>query len=476
MNLLLAAAELSPWTPPGPVNEWMGGLGEALRARGHSVACVVPRYRWLVERIPEAKLTNLRLRIPLGKWIVDAPIWQGCTENGLTVWMVERDEFFDRSHLYGNEAGDYADNASRFIFFAKAVIELAKHVDPLPEVIHVHDWATGLVPVLARAGALPFRTVLSIHDLRRQGSFWSIDFDLTNLPGEWFSPGGVEFYGRLNLLKGGILMANQIVADGTATAENMLHAPAGHGLEAVLAAHQFKLHGVVGGLEWETWDPANDPELDPPLDPEDPAPGKREARKRLVRELGLDGEGGPFFAWLSPLTTDTGADVLVAVVREFLERRLVLGVHGWADPFYERYFTELAREFPGKLACSFKPIDDGFSRRLLAGADFLLMPAAWEGAGGVLFRGLRSGALPIARSLGIIADILGQGSEALGFLFDQPDAKALLRAADTALASPNVNELRKRAMLADFSWDACARRMEPVYRRALTVLPQPQKA
>ncbi len=169
-------------------------------------------------------MTDLQLSIPLGSGTLNAKVWQAETDTGVRLFLIQRDEFYDRSHLYG-VSGDYADNAARFIFFSKAVVELARHLDPLPQILHLHDWQTGLIPALVRAQGLPFKTVFTIHNLAYQGSFWGFDFGLTNLPGEYFSAPGVEFYGYLNCMKGGIALAHQVTTVSPRYAEEIQTRP-----------------------------------------------------------------------------------------------------------------------------------------------------------------------------------------------------------------------------------------------------------
>ncbi|MGD9897344.1 MAG: glycogen synthase, partial [Candidatus Methylacidiphilaceae bacterium] len=210
MNLLFGATELSPYAKTGGLADVLAALPVALRRRGHSVACVLPFFRSIRETLRELRPTDLVLSAPLGSSQQSARIWEGRTDRQIRVFLVEKDEFFDRTYLYGPPGKDYTDNASRFFFFSKIIPLLASHVRPTPEILHLHDWHTGLVPAFIRAGRLPFRTVFTIHNLAYQGNFWGLDFPLTNLPADYFSPAGIEFHQHINCLKAAIVFSDRL--------------------------------------------------------------------------------------------------------------------------------------------------------------------------------------------------------------------------------------------------------------------------
>lgn len=241
MNILFTANELAPYAQSGELGEITASLPAALGRRGHSVSVAVPLHRAIREGIAKLKKTDLRLPVALRHHTMDVPVWQASLGKGVTLFALQKDEFFDRSNLYGNDEGDYTDNATRFSFFNRAVVELAKYIEPQVDVIHANDWHTALVPAYVRAWSLPFRTVLSIYDLAYQGNFAGCAFAATGLPGEYFSPEGIEFYDRVNFLKGGIMLAHAVAAaNGAAVAEGDAF-----GLRGVLDANQHKLSSLA---------------------------------------------------------------------------------------------------------------------------------------------------------------------------------------------------------------------------------------
>ena len=207
----MISAEGPPLARATALVDVLEALPRELRARKHEVGIAMPYYREIRENAGvQAKETGVTVDVRVGQKNYLAEYLEGRTAGGVQIFFVRCDEFFDRAGIYGEHGAPYEDNAARFIFFCKAALELARRMTPTPQILHVHDWASALVPVLVRNQQLPFSTVLTIHHLAEQGSFWGLDFDLTNLPERYFKPRGVEFFGRLNLLKGGVLFADKI--------------------------------------------------------------------------------------------------------------------------------------------------------------------------------------------------------------------------------------------------------------------------
>ena len=227
----------------------------------------------------ELRDTGITVDVRVGAKNYVAEFLEGRTAGGVQTFFVRCDEFFDRAGIYGEHGVAYEDNAARFIFFSKAALELARRMTPTPQILHVHDWAAALVPVLVREQQLPFATVLTIHHLAEQGSFWGLDFDLTNLPERYFKPRGVEYFGRLNLLKGGILFADKITTVSERYRREMLRSEGGCGLDIVLREHAHRLVGILNGADYERWNPETDGLL-----PRQFGPGNLEG-KAICRDL-----------------------------------------------------------------------------------------------------------------------------------------------------------------------------------------------
>jgi len=473
MNILFAASELSPLAKTGGLGDVMAALPATLRDRGHSVSIVLPFYRIIREQWPDLRTTPVKLTIKLGTAELTANVWETATPHGVRVYLIERDEFFDRSHLYGTETGDYADNASRFIFFAKAVVELARYINPVPQIIHSHDWEAGLIPALVRAGKHPYRTVYTIHNLAYQGSFWSFDFDLTNLPREYFSPPGVEFYGRLNLMKAGIVLAHQVTTVSPRYAQEIQTWHFGCSLESVLSGHKHKLTGILNGVDDRLWDPQTDHRLVANYSADD-LKGKAACKQDILKKFGLAPTDAPLFAVISRLTSQKGLDLLLASMRDLLKHDIRFILLGSGDALYQDRFLRLAHEHTAKVAVKIG-YDESLAHQIEAGADFFLMPSHFEPCGLNQLYSLRYGAIPIVHDTGGLADSVEHYDEksghGTGFKFSPFGRDPFHAAVNAALHvyknKKKLDALRRHAMKKVFSWDLSAAAYEKVYKLAL---------
>src|SRR5213082_3184663 len=251
MRILMISAEGPPLQHAGALIDVMDALPHELRARGHEVAVALPYYREIREN-PAFKEedTGVTVDVRVGEKTYIAEYLQGHTPSGVQLFFVRCDEFFDRDGVYGERGTAYEDNAARFIFFSKAAVELARRLTPPPQILHVHDWPAALVPVYVRPHRLPFATVLTIHHLAEQGSFWGLDFNLTNLPERYFKPNGVEYFGRLNLLKGGIVFADKITTVSERYRREMLTPDGGCDLDIVLREQAHRLTAILSGADY----------------------------------------------------------------------------------------------------------------------------------------------------------------------------------------------------------------------------------
>src|SRR3982751_586523 len=262
MRILMISAEGPPLQRTGALIDVMNALPRELRERGHEVSVALPHYREIRENAAfRQEETGITVDVRVGDQTCIAEYVQGHTESGIQLFFIRCDHFFDRPGVYGEHGDPYEDNAARFIFFCKAAIELARRLSPSIQILHVHDWAAALVPVLVQAHNLPFSTVLTIHHVAEQGSSWGLDFKLTNLHERFFTLRGIEFFGRMNLLKGGILYADRITTVSEHYRREILTPDGGCGLDAVLRENAHKLVAILSGADYVRWNPATDPFL-----------------------------------------------------------------------------------------------------------------------------------------------------------------------------------------------------------------------
>ncbi|MEY2489490.1 MAG: starch synthase [Verrucomicrobiota bacterium] len=467
----MISAEGPPLARATALVDVLEALPRELRARQHEVGIAMPYYREIRENGAfVAKDTGITVDVRVGEKNYVAEFLEGRTSGGVQTFFVRCDEFFDRAGIYGEHGTPYEDNAARFIFFCKAALELARRMTPTPQILHVHDWAAALVPVLVRHLQLPFATVLTIHHLAEQGSFWGLDFDLTNLPERYFKPRGVEFFGRLNLLKGGILFADKITTVSERYRREMLSFGGGLGLDIVLREHAHRLVGILNGADYERWNPATDNLLPQQFGAGYPE-GKAICRNLLLDALALaPAPAGPVFGMVTRLVPEKGFDLLMPLLDRLLSDDVRLIILGEGDPGYETALAIAARKYPMKFAYR-RNYDEALAHLIEAGTDVTLIPSRIEPSGLSAMYSLKYGALPVARATGGIQEIIEDYDPTLdigyGFLCyeNTPDAfwDSIKRAREIFHDKPLWAALVERAMSRDFSWAAVAELYEVLY-------------
>ena len=483
MKILMASSELTPLARTGGLGDVLSALPGALQKRGHEVSVAIPYYRSVRENTAlKKKNTRVKVTVQVGSKRVDAEIFECKAPNGAQVFLVRRDEYFDRSGLYGADGRDYDDNAERFIFFSKAVIELARRVVPPPDILHVHDWQTGLLPAFVREQALPFKTVMTIHNMAYQGSFWGVDFNLTNLPPSWFGPRGVEFFGRLNFLKSGMVFADAVTTVSERYAREIQSAEFGCGLEGVVRENAGRLTGILNGTDYTLWNPADD-KLLPKKYSAASLGGKKTCRKALLEKLGLETDPrGPVFAMVTRLAEQKGIDLVLPLIDRLLADDVRFVVLGEGETNYERELMIAQKKHAGRFAFQ-RGWDESLSHLIEAGADITLIPSHYEPCGLTAQYSLKYGTIPIARACGGLHQIIQDCDPAgggTGFVFYDYNPEALWDAIGRAkkiFANPAEWEpLMRRAMACEFSWENAAAEYEKTYAWILRAAQKPAAA
>jgi starch synthase len=476
MRILMISAEGPPLQRTGAVIDVMDGLPAALRSRGHEVCVVLPFYREIRDnRAFKKEDTGIAVDVQVGDRVYCARYLEGRSASGVQLYLVRCDEFFDRDGIYGERGKPYEDNASRFIFFCKAAVELSRRLTPQLQILHVHDWAAALVPVFVHAQGLPFKTVLTIHHVADQGSFWGLDFGLTNLPERFFTLHGVEFFGRLNFLKGGILYADRITTVSEHYRREILTPSGGCGLDGVLGENAHRLSAILDGADYKLWSPASDGLLPARYD-EKKLRGKQVCRDALLKEMKLaPGPRGPVFGMVTRVVHEKGFEILVPLLDRLLWDDVRLIILGEGDPAYETALAVAARKFATRFAYQ-KDYDAKLAHLIEAGMDISLIPSQFEPAGLSAMYSLKYGALPVARATGGIHEIIEAydpiSDSGYGFLCYEYSSEAfwdaIKRARQIFRDRHLWTKLMKRAMTRNFSWDAAAQRYEALYKELVS--------
>ena len=481
MRILMISAEGPPLQRAGALVDVMDALPNALRARGHEVSVALPFYREIKEnRAFKKKDTGITVDVQVGDKTYVARYLEGRSAGGVQLFLVRCDEFFDRTGIYGERGKPYEDNAARFIFFCKAALELARRLTPQVEILHLHDWAAALVPVFVYAQGLPFKTVLTIHHVADQGSFWGLDFRLTTLPEGFFTLHGVEFFGRLNFLKGGILYADRITTVSEHYRREIQTLSGGCGLDGVLRENAHRLSAILDGADYTRWNPASDRLLPARYDARR-LRGKQVCREALLKEMNLaSAPRGPVFGMVTRVVEEKGFEILVPLLDRLLWDDVRLIILGEGDPAYETALAVAARKFSTKFAYQ-KNYDDKLAHLIEAGMDISLIPSRFEPAGLGAMYNLKYGALPVACVTGGIQEIIEDydptTDSGYGFLCFEYSSEAFwdaIKRARQIFRDPRFwTTLMKQAMARSFSWDVSAQRYEDLYRELVGATGEP---
>ena len=476
MRILFVAPEGVPFSKTGGLGDVVGGLPKELAALGHEVAVFLPLYRGT--KI-QPTVVHASLSVPVGRELRFPSVVGGFTEEGVRYDFLDDPEFFDRETLYGGPSGDYPDNAERFAEFSRAALEYAKLVWR-PDVIHCHDWQTALVPIfkqsLYAADPLlaPIPTILTIHNLGYQGLFERGVLARVGLPESLFSIEGMEFYGRVNFLKGAILASDWLTTVSRRYAEEIQTEEYGCGLEGVIRKRSDRLVGILNGVDYSAWNPETDPFILARYSASDLS-GKQVCKHNLLEEFGLPAGrlDRLVVGLISRFVDQKGFDLIVEAAEEILAENLQIVALGTGMPEYEEFFRDLAARYPQQVAVRIN-YDNGLAHKIEAGADLFLMPSRYEPCGLNQIYSLRYGTLPLVRATGGLDDTVEpydpRTGEGTGFKFSDYTSEALLACLRQALAVwgdfAAWRRLQVRAMSRDFSWRASAARYVSLYQEA----------
>jgi len=481
LQVLFATPEAVPFAKTGGLADVAGALPKSLRELGCEIKLIMPYYRMVKDSgLPHQSLAE-EIEVPLGYEKLKADIYQGRLNQDIPVYFIGREEFFDRPHLYGTAKGDYFDNAERFIFFSKAVLLFCQLMGFSPDIIHHHEWQTGLIPAylksVYRNDPLLSRTaaVFTIHNIAYQGLFKKEKFWVTDLPAEMYNPEGIEFWERINFMKAGIVYADAINTVSKKYSEEIQTVEYGYGLEGILRKRRSRLYGILNGVDYKEWDPADDPHLIARYDLND-LHGKKECKKDLLKEFHLPSTLGnaPLLGMISRLADQKGFDLLVEILEELFTLDIGFVLLGTGDQKYHDLFTQIAHKYHQKAGIRIA-YDDKLAHKIEAGADFFLMPSRYEPCGLNQIYSLKYGTIPIVRATGGLDDTITPydpvSKKGNGFKFVRYEAKEFLntiRGAIRIYSQPeHWKQLLRNAMTADFSWKRSAEAYLQLYRKAL---------
>ncbi len=478
MRILFAASEAAPFAKTGGLADVAGSLPPALAALGHEVRVVIPRYQGV-----DTEKFNLKhiatFSVPLASWKERCDILEGKMGKQVTIYFISKDIYFNRPELYRTAHADYQDNAERFTFFSRSVVELSRRLDFNPEIVHCNDWQTGLVPFYLRMlhrDSAPFarpKTVFTVHNLGYQGVFWHWDMRFIGLGWDAFTPDGLEFWGKINFLKAGLVYSDIITTVSKTYSREIQTPEYGHGLDGVLAKRSGDIYGIVNGIDYTEWDPAQDASLAQKFSATRIA-GKAVCKQDLLQRTGFPPSNAPLIGMVTRLTEQKGLDILAEAIPEIMALGMRMIILGTGEEKYHLVLTDAAQRYPNQMRILLR-YDDELAKSIYAGCDMFLMPSRYEPCGLGQMIALRYGTVPVVRKTGGLTDTVtnynkntGRGT---GFVFDDYSAEALVDCLSLAreifLDSRKWKRLIEAGMKQDFSWESSAKEYVKVYRTVL---------
>jgi len=457
MKIVVCASEVVPFAKTGGLADVAGALPLALEDLGHEVIIVMPHYKV----ITDPKIQRLK-----------EDIAYSTMGRNIKVYFIESDKYYNRDGLYGDKNGDHKDNLERFSFYCKRALDLLSEINFKADIIHVHDWQAALIPVYLKAlyKDKPFykniKTVLTIHNIGYQGIFSKEEFPKLGLDWEFFSIDMLEFYGKVNFLKGGINSCDIINTVSSTYSKEIQTKEFGFGLEGILSDRKNKLYGILNGLDYTIWNPETDKFIAKNYSfssIKDKYKNKNDLREICKLPAKKD---VPLFSIISRLAEQKGFDILAEAIEKICNMDLQLVILGTGDLKYHTLLEDMVKKYPKVVSLHLK-FDDNLAHKIYAGSDIFLMPSRYEPCGLGQLISLRYGTVPLVFKTGGLADTVTKDN---GFVFDSYNKEDLIKTIQKALNSfKNLNKwtgLMHRGMQCNFSWAESARKYVDLYEKA----------
>ena len=478
MHIAFAASECVPFSKTGGLADVVGALPRALAALGHKVSVYTPLYR--NTKLENPRIAVRSITVPFDDQYRFCSIVDGGVHHGVQFYFVDYPAYFDRDALYGTPIGDYHDNAERFALFCRAVLEASKILG-VPDIFHCHDWQSALIPVLLRTlyGEDPaferVNSVFTIHNMGYQGLFPAEILPLLMLPWDLFTLTKMEFYGKVNFLKGALVYADFITTVSRRYSLEIQTAEYGFGLEGVLRARSGTVAGILNGVDYSEWNPEIDRYTAAHYSALDLS-NKAKDKADLLREYGLADSPLPVIGIVSRFASQKGFDLIQQVGDRMAREDAIYVVLGSGDKTYEDLLRRLNKQYPAKFAVRVA-YDNALAHRIEAGADMFLMPSRYEPCGLNQIYSLRYGTVPIVRATGGLDDTIENwdpvSRKGTGFKFADYVGEEMLATIKIALEvfkdKAAWQQLMRNGMARDFSWNTSAKEYVRVYEKTRQV-------
>jgi len=480
MNILIASPEVVPFAKTGGLADVTGALPKAInKLGGHNIAVILPKYKIVDEKKFGLQVIKENINIKFNAKGASIRIFQGEIEGNIPAYFIDNPAYYKREGLYQEDSKDYPDNAERFAFYSKAAIDACKVLNFKVDLIHCHDWQAGLIPVILKGFYQEDRffkntaTLFTIHNIAYQGNFPSEKVSFIKFPDEFYTMRGLEFYGNLNFLKGGLVFSEMINTVSRKYSQEIQTKEYGCGLEGVLKERAKDLYGILNGVDYEEWSPEKDKFIKFNYGKDD-LKGKAFCKRELQQELGLSQDmKTPIIGLISRLVPQKGLDLIAEVFESLMQMDLQFVLLGSGERDLEDFFKKAASKYSKKVGVKIG-FDNALAHKIEAGADMFLMPSRYEPCGLNQIYSLRYGTVPIVRATGGLDDTIIDYEEdrvnGNGFKFVDASSQQMLQRIKRALEYYNSHEWMKimeNGMAADFSWDASAKKYVELYQLAI---------
>lgn len=475
VRILHVSPEMAPLSKVGGLGDVVGSLPKALAKLGLDVRVLTPLWPGVMEKATRKGLTpyleNSCLPLSLRWKTLETRLWT-TTLSGVTVYLLDQEELFSDPGIYPHSLN--SDRILPFAALALAASELPQRTGWEPDILHVHDWAAAMVPVFLRwhrhwsERTANISTVLTIHNLAHQGIVDAAVLEEWHLKPEAFSIEGLEFFGKVNCLKGGIVASDAVTTVSPSYAREIMTPEFGAGLDGLLASVRGKVSGILNGIDPEEWNPAKDPYLPAPFDSSN-MDGKIDSKRALLSRFDWIDDGRPVFSFVGRLFRQKGIDLLLGALPDLAKHRIRLVIIGTGEDEYEKRLLDVSRRYKKTLGIRLA-YDEELARLAYGGSDMFLMPSAFEPCGLSQLIALRYGTVPVVRATGGLSDTIvdaDEDSDGYGFVFRDLSVPAFLEAINRALGayrdSSRWRNIVARAMERDFSWTRSAQSYEKLY-------------
>lgn len=467
MNILFVSSEVFPFAKTGGLADVLGALPSALAKRGHNCSVILPFYKCV-------KANNFSPMFFRKEKDFDLYFLK---HDNVNVYFIEKEEYYGREYLYGTPQGDYPDNALRFGFFAKAVVASMPHIGKI-DILHCNDWQSALIPLYIRLFHVDnpdfnrMKTLFTIHNMAYQGLFGRETMDALGIPHDLFIPDRLEFYGRMNFMKAGIIYSDAVTTVSEGYSREILTHEFGCGLDGLLRTRKKDIYGIVNGVDYSIWNPASDEFIKEKYDERDLS-GKSECKKDLLREFGIEfNPARPLVGMITRLAEQKGVDVVADSMQEILDLRVDFVLLGFGDKKYNNIFEDLAIKHKDRVGARID-FDNALAHRIEAGSDIFLIPSRYEPCGLNQLYSLKYATVPVVSAVGGLDDTIKNFNihtkKGNGFKFKHASSAALLSALKKATSifknKRLWNALLANCLSCDYSWDSSAEKYERLYKK-----------